>query len=120
MYFDVEEAHRCQRLFRVTTITSCLSQTPPLFPRPMPDTDSALYDKIAAPVLAAVLHSRPMLEADSALYNLISALFLAAELALHTRPMLDTDSALYDFIVAPDMVAVFAFPRTPFLVMPHA
>jgi len=61
-----------------------------------------------------------MLEADSALYNLISALFLAAELALHTRPMLDTDSALYDFIVAPDMVAVFAFPRTPFLVMPHA
>jgi hypothetical protein len=36
------------------------------------------------------------------------------------RPMLDTDSALFDLIVAPVLAAVFAFPRTPLLVMPHA
>ena len=69
MYFDVEEAHRCQRLFRVTTITSCLSQTPPSFPRTMLDTDSTLYDMIAAFILAAALRYRPMLETDSALLD---------------------------------------------------
>jgi hypothetical protein len=53
---------------------------------------SALFDLIAAPVLAAALHSRPMLDTDSALYDLFAAPVLAA--ALHYRTMLDTDSAL--------------------------
>ena len=64
----------------------------------MLDTDSALYDMIAAPVLTAVFayHSRPMLDIDSALYDLIAAPVLAA--ALHSCPT-----------------------RTPpLLVMPHA
>jgi len=53
--------------------------------RPMPDTDSALYDLIVAPILAAVF-------------------------AFHYhRPMLDTDTALCDLIVAPVLAAVFAF-----------
>jgi hypothetical protein len=85
-------------------------------------TDTALYDSIAAPVLAAVsvfpLHYRPVLDTDSALYDLFAAPVLAA--ALHYRPMLDTDTALLDGIAAPFLVAVFAFPRTPLLVMPHA
>ena len=60
----------------------------------MLDTDSTLYDMIAAPVLTAVFayHSRPMLDTDSALYDLIAAPVLAA--ALHYRPMLDTDTTL--------------------------
>ena len=104
----------------VTTITPCLSQTPPSFPRPMLDTDSALYGFIVAPddmVAVFALHSRSMLDTDTAFYGFIVAPDMVA--ALHTRPMLDTDSAFYGFIVAPDMVAVFAFPRTP-LLMPHA
>jgi hypothetical protein len=61
----------------------------------MPDTDSALYDYIAAPALAAFF-------------------------AFHYRPMPDTDSTLYDFIATPALAAVFVFPCTPLLVMPHA
>jgi len=57
----------------------------------MLDTDSALYDFIAAPLLVAVLHSRPMLETDTALYDFKAAPFLVA--ALHSRSMLDTHSA---------------------------
>jgi hypothetical protein len=60
----------------------------------MLDTDSALLDMPAAPVLAAAFHTRPMLFPDSALYDLIIAPFWDAEF--------------------------FAFPRTPLLVMPHA
>ena len=44
----------------------------------MLDTDSALYDILAAPVLAAALHTRPMLDTDSALYDKLSAPVLAA------------------------------------------
>ncbi len=40
-----------------------------------------------------------MLDTDSALLDFIAAPFLAAE--LHSRPMLDTDSALLDMFVAP-------------------
>ena len=69
----------------------------------MLDTDSALYDFIAAPVLAAELHTRPMLDTDSALLDMFAAPVLAAE--LHSRPMLDTDSALYDKIAAPILAA---------------
>jgi hypothetical protein len=92
----------------------------------MLDTDSALPDLIAAPVLVAEFHTRP------ALYDKLFAPFLAAAFvfafprapvlakALHSRPMLETDSALLDLIAAPFFVAVFAFTRTPLLVMPHA
>ena len=61
----------------------------------MLDTDSALYDLFAAPVLAAAaaaLHSRPMLDTDSALLDIPAAPVLAAEFLSH--PMLETDSAL--------------------------
>ncbi len=87
----------------------------------MPETDSALYDKLAAPVLAAsfaIRYYRPMLDTDSASFDIPAAPVLAA--ALHSRPMLDTDSALLEGIAAPFSAAVFAFPRTPLLVMPHA
>ncbi len=64
-----------------------------------------------------------MLDTDSALYDLIVAPVLAA--AFHYRPMLDTYSASLDKIATPVLVAAFAFlrtpstPRTPLLVMPH-
>jgi len=93
IFFVVTIQKLCQRFFRVT-ITPCLSQTPPTFPRPMLGTYSALYDLFAAPFLAAALHSRPMLDTDSALLGLFAAPFLSALSALHTRPMLLTDSAL--------------------------
>ena len=59
-----------------------------------------------------------MLETDSALLGIIAAPFLAA--TLHTRPMLDTDSALFGIIAAPILAAVFVVPRNLLLVMPHA
>ena len=87
----------------------------------MLDTDSAMYDLIFAPVLAAALHYRPMLDTDSALFDLIDAPVLAAVFAFprtpllailefrYSRPMLVTDSALLNLIVAPFLAAVFAF-----------
>ncbi len=60
-----------------------------------------------------------MLETDSALYDFTAAPVLAA--ALHYRPMLGKDSALYDLIAAPFVLATvfLVFPRTPLLVMRH-
>jgi hypothetical protein len=84
------------------TLAPCTTQTP-----------------IFAPVLPAEFHPRPMLDTDSALFGLFSAPVLAAE--NHSRPMHDTDSALYDLIFAPVLPAEFGFvfARTPLLVMPH-
>jgi hypothetical protein len=51
-----------------------------------------------------------MLETDSALYDLIAAPALAAVFAFHYyRPMPDTDSALNDLIAAPAAAAEFVF-----------
>ena len=61
----------------------------------MLETDSALYDLIAAPALAAVFafhYYRPMPDTDSALNDLIAAPAAAAEFVFHYRPMLDADS----------------------------
>ena len=66
-----------------------------LHSRPMLETDSALYDSIAAPALAAVFafhYYRPMPDTDSALNDLIAAPAAAAEFVFHYRPMLDADS----------------------------
>ena len=61
----------------------------------MLETDSALYDLIAAPALAAGFefhYYRPMPDTDSALNDLIAAPAAAAEFVFHYRPMLDADS----------------------------
>ena len=56
-----------------------------------------------------------MLETDSALYDLIAAPALAAVFAFHYyRPMSDTDSALNDLIAAPAVAAEFVFHYRPF------
>jgi hypothetical protein len=61
-----------------------------------------------------------MLDTDSALLDIPAAPVLAAEFLSH--PMLETDSALLDMFAAPVLAAefVFAFPHTPLLAMPHA